>query len=102
MRKVCSLPSQEMSLSNQGCPLPRRMSVRVTFHVKNESLSPLCIECDCTGIADLVSRACYPMFGGWFFMISFFTPDGSLAESLGEILLHIVIGNDATNLHNTI
>lgn len=42
------------------------------------------------------------MFGGWFFMISFFTPDGSLAESLGEILLHIVIGNDATNLHNTI
>ena len=48
MRKVCSLPSQEMSLSNQGCPLPRRMSVRVTFHVKNESLSPLGIECDCT------------------------------------------------------
>lgn len=35
-------------------------------------------------------------------MISFFTPDGSLAESLGGILLHIVIGNDASNSHNII
>ena len=59
------------------------------------------IECDCAvlqGIADWVLCACYPMFGGWFFMISFFTPDGSLAESTGENFPHVAIGKRCKQL----
>lgn len=75
MRKVCSLPSQEMSLSNQGCPFHRRITVRITFYVKNGSLSPLMIDCNGS-----VLQLWYPMFGGSFFVISFFTPEVSLAQ----------------------